>query len=282
MNPNTPITEADLHAFIDAQLSPERQREVQAYLAHRPEETQRAQAYRDQKCALRSLFDPVLDETPPARLLSAARPRMPWYQQRAAAGIAIALLSGAAGWGLRGGLQATPGPDLLARQGASAITLTSAAGFAQRAAVAHAVYSPDQRRPVEVDAAHEEQLVAWLSKRMGTPMQPPHLQSLGYALEGGRLLPGGRGPVAQFMYSDAAGAKLTVYVSNEVAAPGQQSEPAPARADTRFRFAQEGAVNVFYWTDGPWGYAISAGADRAELARVSNAIYSQLGAPRRP
>ena len=282
MNPNTPITEADLHAFIDAQLSPERQREVQAYLANRPEETQRAQAYREQKSALRSLFDPVLDETPPARLLNAGRPRMPWYQQRAAAGIAIALLSGAAGWGLRGGLQAATGPDLLARQGANSITLTSAAGFAQRAAVAHAVYSPDQRRPVEVDAAHEEQLVAWLSKRMGTPMKPPHLQALGYALEGGRLLPGGRGPVAQFMYSDAAGAKLTVYVSNEVAAPGQQSEPEPARSDTRFRFTREGAVNVFYWTDGPWGYAISAGADRAELARVSNAIYSQLGAPRRP
>ena len=67
MNPNTPITEADLHAFVDAQLSPERQREVQAYLASRPEETQRVQAYREQKSALRSLFDPMLDEALPAR-----------------------------------------------------------------------------------------------------------------------------------------------------------------------------------------------------------------------
>ena len=53
---------------------------------------------------------------------------------------------------------------------------------------------------------------------MATPMKPPHLQNVDYAPEGGRLLPGGRGPVAQFMYRDEAGAKLTLYVSNDVAA----------------------------------------------------------------
>ena len=89
-------------------------------------------------------------------------------------------------------------------------TLVSASGFAQRAAVAHAVYSHDARRPVEVDAAHEDQLVAWLSKRMGAPMKPPHLQAQGDALEGGRVLPGGQGPVAQFMVRNELGSKLTL------------------------------------------------------------------------
>ena len=167
----------------------------------------------------------------------------------------------------------------MAQHAPAAVTMTSAAGFAQRAAVAHAVYSPDVRRAVEVGADHEDQLVAWLSKRMGAPMKPPHLQTLGYALDGGRLLPGDRGPVAQFMYHDSAGAKLTLYVSNEVAKAGP-GLPGGKNGETAFRFAREGQVNVFYWVNGPFGYAISADADKAELARVSGEVYRQLGAAR--
>jgi anti-sigma factor RsiW len=253
MNLNTPLTEAELHAFVDDQLTPERQREIEALLAQRPEEAQRAQSYRGQKRELHALFDPVLEEAVPQRLLDVARARTPWYARRWVAGIAIALVGGAAGWGLRGALR----PD-------AQVAAPAAVAFAQRAAVAHAVYSPEQRRPVEVDAAHEDQLVTWLSKRMGAPMKPPHLQELGYALEGGRLLPGGQGPVAQFMYRDAAGRRLTLYVSNE--SVGQ----------TAFRYVREGPINVFYWVDGPFGYAISAETDREALQAVATEVYRQL------
>ena len=280
MNPNSPITEADLHAWVDGHLAAERAREVEAYLAARPDEALRAEAWRAQKREFHALFDPVQDEPLPARLIRAARPRTPWYAQRLAAGLAIALISGAAGWGLRGGVQ--NGAAQFALRQPAAGTMVQASAFAQRAAIAHAVYAPDQRRPVEVDAAHEDQLVAWLSKRMGAAMKPPHLQALGYALEGGRLLPGGQGPVAQFMYRDDSGSKLTLYVSNEVGdlgeqKPGGSGPPHSANQDTAFRFAQEGAVNVFYWIDGPFGYALSAQADLAELARVSAEVYRQLG-----
>jgi anti-sigma factor RsiW len=135
---------------------------------------------------------------------------------------------------------------------------------------------------VEVDAAHEDQLVAWLSRRMDAAMKAPHLQGLGYALEGGRLLPGEHGPVAQFMYRDEAGRRLTLYVSNEKA-PGPatnadlRSGDAP-RVDTAFRFATEGPVNVFWWVDGPFRYAITAAADKAALAQVSAEVYRQLAA----
>jgi anti-sigma factor RsiW len=46
--------------------------------------------------------------------------------------------------------------------------------------------------------------------------------------------------------------------------------------DTGFRFAQEGPVNVFYWIDGKFGYALSAGIARSELARVATTVYDQL------
>ena len=271
------VTEADLHALVDGQLTPERQREVQEYLSRRPEEAERVDSYRTQKHELRALFDPVLGEALPARLQRAARPQTPWYLQRLAAGVAIAVISGAAGWGLRSGT--LPAEGSLAQRAPATITLASATGFAQRAAVAHAVYSPDARRPVEVSAEHEDQLVAWLSTRMGTPMKPPHLQALGYTLDGGRLLPGGQGPVAQFMYHDPAGTKLTLYVSREIGGTDPASKGG-GNQDTAFRFAREGSVNVFYWVDGAFGYAISADADKAELARVSGEVYQQLARPR--
>ncbi len=277
--PPTPVTEAELQAYVDRQLTPKRQREIEAYLARRPEEAQRVDSYLAQKRELRALFNSVLEEPLPQRLRLAARPRTPWYMQRMAAGIAIAVVSGVAGWGLRGGLGTEPGGGMVAQRTPSAMTVASATGFAQRAAIAHAVYSPDVRRAVEVGADHEDQLVAWLSKRMGSPMKPPHLQALGYALDGGRLLPGDKGPVAQFMYHDNAGAKLTLYVSNEITGLGAAA-PSQKNQETAFRFAQEGSVNVFYWVNGAFGYAISADADKAELARVSGEVYRQLEASR--
>ena len=276
--PAAPVSEAELQAYVDRQLTPERQREIEAYLSRRPEEALRVDAYLAHKRELRALFAPVLDEPVPQRLKRAATPRTPWYLQRLAAGIAIAVVSGAAGWGLRS-IGAEPGAETLARRTPIAVTLASATGFAQRAAVAHAVYSSDARRPVEVSADHEDQLVAWLSKRMEAPMKPPHLQALGYSLDGGRLLPGGQGPVAQFMYHDAAGAKLTLYVSREVVS-SDASEPSGTHQETAFRFAREGAVNVFYWVNGPFGYAISAGVDKTELARVSSEVHRQLSSVR--
>jgi anti-sigma factor RsiW len=276
--PELPVTEAELHAHADRQLTAERGAEVAAWLERRPDEAARVRAWELQKRELRELFDPVLDETLPTALQRRARRRAAWFgrpELAAAASVVLALVAGAAGWSLRA-----------AQDGARpAAAQASANDFAARAAIAHTVYAPEVKRPVEVDGAHEDQLVTWLSKRMGAAMKAPHLQALGYALEGGRLLPGDRGPVAQFMYRDEAGHRLTLYVSNEKpATPGKGLATADLRAgdaprtDTAFRFVSEGAVNVFWWMDGPFRYAITAAADRATLTQVSAEVYRQLEA----
>jgi len=274
--PDMPVTEAELHAYADRQLSAERAAEVAAWLARRPDEAARVRAWELQKRELRELFDPVLDEAVPAALRHGARRRAAWHGRpglAAAASLVLALAAGGAGWGLRAMHDA----------GRLAALQASANDFAARAAIAHTVYAPEVKRPVEVDGAHEDQLVTWLSKRMGAPMKAPHLQSLGYALEGGRLLPGDRGPVAQFMYRDEAGHRLTLYVSNErspAAARGLSNADLRAgdapRVETAFRFVSEGPVNVFWWMDGPFRYAITAAADRAALTQVSAEVYRQL------
>jgi len=142
----------------------------------------------------------------------------------------------------------------------------NATAFPMRAARAHAVYVTEVRHPVEVDASQQEHLVAWLSKRLGTSLRVPVLAEEGYSLLGGRLLPGPDGAVAQFMYQDSSGGRLTLYVSHR----------ANVESPTAFRFAQEGKVSVFYWIDRDFGYALSGDIDRTQLARVANVVYRQL------
>jgi anti-sigma factor RsiW len=138
--------------------------------------------------------------------------------------------------------------------------------FARLAATAHAVYAPEVRHPVEVPASEEAHLVGWLSKRVGTTLKAPKLAPLGYELVGGRLLSGPQGPVAQFMYQDGRGQRLTLYVSR------QRGEP----RDTAFRFSQEDRVSVFYWVDGNFGYALSGEMKRDQLLQVAEVVYKQF------
>jgi len=108
--------------------------------------------------------------------------------------------------------------------------------------------------------------VAWLSKRLGEPLQVPALDAQGYTLIGGRLLPGDNGAVALFMYENAAAQRLTLYV---VRSPKGQQESA-------FRFSQEGKVGVFSWIDTRCAYALSGELDREALGRIAKLIYLEL------
>ena len=256
---NTPITEAELLAYVDCQLPGARNAEVEAWLTARPEEAERIAAYGRQNEELRALFNPVLDEVVPGRLRRVARRGARWRTYGMAAGFTLLgiAVGGVAGWQLHA--QRTP-------------PAAAGIGIAKNAAVAHATYSPEVRHPVEVGADQEAHLVAWLSKRLGTTLRAPKLDGNGFTLVGGRLLPGeakpggGPSPVAQFMYQTQGGRRLTLYVRTEAASN-----------QTAFRFATEGSVGVFYWIDRNVGYALSsADLNREELLAVANTVYKQF------
>ena len=205
--------------------------------------------YAEQNALLKRQFDTVLTEPIPARMYL-KRPAWLDYA-RAALLVAVGIAIGLAAPFLR-----TPAPS------PSAFVTP----LPVRAARAHLVYSPEVRHPVEVEAREKDHLVKWLSKRLGTDLKVPLLASEGFELLGGRLLPGNDGPVAQFMYQEASGKRLTLYVAR------------PHKGDnvTAFRFAQEGTVSVFYWEDRDCGYALSGEVDKPTLARVASLVYKQL------
>jgi anti-sigma factor RsiW len=245
-----PISEDDLHAWVDGRLDAARRADLEAWLAERPAERERLEAWQAQNRLLHGQFDVLLHEPVPARLSDTAAPRArPVW--RMAASVAWLALGGLIGFALRGSL-APPG-------------MAPEAALPRQAAIAHAVYSPEVRHPVEVAADQETHLVAWLSKRLGTPLKVPDLNEAGFALVGGRLLPGEGGPVAQFMYQDGGGRRLTLYVCS------QQGEK-----ETAFRYAREGGIGVFYWLDGRLGYALSSELMQPELLKLATLVYRQL------
>ena len=206
--------------------------------------------------ALHQLYDPVLDEPVPAQMRERAVPRRRWHTAAiAASGLFVGLAAGVlAGWQLHIWRASVP-PQ------------AEVPSFVKRAAVAHAVYSPEVRHPVEVGADQEQHLVAWLSKRLGAQVRAPRLEPMGYSLVGGRLLPGENGPVAHFMYQTEKGRRITLYVRTDAA----------ENRETAFRYAAEGNVKVFYWIDRKLGYALSsADLSREDLIKVATAVYQQL------
>jgi anti-sigma factor RsiW len=241
--------EGDLHAYVDGHLEPARRAEVELWLTSNADDAERINAWRRHKEALHAAFDGALEDAVPERLLRAARP-----QKNRLWGIAATVswlaIGGIIGFILRG---AQPAPVL-------------APTLARSAAIAHVVYSPEVKHPVEVGADQEAHLVQWLSKRLGTPVKVPHFAAEGFDLVGGRLLPGDQGPVAQFMYQDTQGRRLTLYVRTD----------ASENRETAFRFALEGKVSVFYWLDGRLGYALSGELPREQLLGLSETAYRQL------
>ena len=236
----------ELHAWLDGELDATRCPAVQEWAAADAGASASVQAYRAQAAALHAAFDRVLDEPVPGRLLR--RPSLLAWPGRAVAASVGIVVGALLGWTLRD-VRTPAAPPLLPRH----------------AAVAHAVFAPEVRHPVEVTAREEAHLIGWLSKRLGKSIRAPRLSAQGFELLGGRLLPESARPGAQFMYQDAAGRRLTLYLSTDV-----------THRDSAFRYASENGLHVFYWIDRQVGYALSGDLDKPEMLAVARAVYEQL------
>jgi len=239
----------DLHAYADGQLDAARRAEVEAYLAAHPEAAAEVNELWAQMHALHHRFDGVMNEPIPLRLTNALQAR-PW-SRGLAAGLAWLVCGLTAGWFAHALMQ----PSMPVQT-----------AFAREALAAHVLYVGEKRHPVEVPAAQEAHLVAWLSKRLDAPIRAPDLQEQGFALLGGRLLPGNDVPLAQLMYESASGERLTLSVRRD-------TKP---RADTGFKIMEQNGTSVFYWIDRDYGYALSGSIDRQRLMDVAHAVEMQL------
>ena len=253
-----PVGDDELQAYVDGRLPAERLAAVEAHLAAHPELREQTMADRRTRTLLRGQLEAKANEAIPARLRianirAAQRARFAGRLARVAAVVAIFAAGAGGGW-YAAGVHA-PGPQ----------QAVATANVTQGAVAAYRTFVVEVAHPVEVDARQEAHLVLWLSRRLGRPLGAPDLSPFGYKLMGGRLLPAGSGQAAQFMYDDASGKRLTVYVRS-----------AESGSETAFRFQREGDTSSFAWIDQGFGFAVTGIAPREELLPIAEAVYHRF------
>jgi anti-sigma factor RsiW len=246
-DPKIPVTEDELHAFVDNELPPERRGDVEAWLAAHPDDAMRVQSWRAMAETLHARYDAVADEPVPKRLDVERLVRQPrkWMYGAIAATLAAFIAGGGTGW-LAHGVAASP---------------SAFQSFTVDALDAHRLYVVEVRHPVEVPGSERAHLQAWLTKRCGWAVRAPELEATGLKLVGGRLLPGPTGPASFLMYESASGERFTVYT---------------AKADaetTQMRYARQDKDGALFWADNGVAYVVSGSSDRERLTQVARLVY---------
>jgi anti-sigma factor RsiW len=248
-DPKIPVTEDELHAFVDNELPPERRGDVEAWLVTHPEDAQRVQSWRAMADMLHARYDSIANEPVPRRLEIERLVRQPrkWIYGTIAASLFAFVAGGAGGWVAHG----------------AAVTPSMFQSFTVDALDAHRLYVVEVRHPVEVPGSDRAHLQAWLTKRCGWDVRAPELGASGLKLVGGRLLPGPSGPASFLMYESASGERFTVYTAKA------------ANETTQMRYTMQDHDGAMFWADRGVGYVVSGGTDRERLKQVAQAVYDQ-------
>ena len=249
-----PVTEDELHAFVDGELPADRREAVANWLAAHPGEAATVAAWRAQAEAIRARYGATADEPVPERLKLNQIMRQGGWRGRSFAAVAAAavfafVIGGGTGWLARG---ATASPSSFSTITADALD-------------AYKLYVVEVRHPVEVPGSERAHMTQWLSKRFGSALQVPDLESIGLKLVGGRLLPGPTGEAAAFyMYENASGERFTIYCAKATA------------PESALRYKSDDHSAAFYWVDDKIAYVVSGPADRAKLEMVTKTVYEQV------
>ncbi|MGY6644916.1 MAG: anti-sigma factor family protein [Salinarimonas sp.] len=268
---NDDVTDDDIQRIIDGTLDPERHAEIVARIAQDPERLERVEsmiahnaALKEAAAALAPYEDDPAETDPRTRELTEAltarleagiaarqnwRARLPAYTRNAAAAAILV----AAGWF-----------GHLAHDYANA----PYPGYVADAAGAHLVFAEDQQYPTEFSAEALNLASGWFAEKLGRDVPPPQLDAVGLKLVGARLLGSKDGPLAQYIYEDDAGERLSLVV--KAAATDRPRGPT-------YRTLPQGRAS--YWRDGGFEYAlISRYADQSlhgSITEVSRALLAR-------
>ncbi|HLX15200.1 MAG TPA: anti-sigma factor [Bradyrhizobium sp.] len=249
-NPKIPVTEDELHAYVDNELPTERRGDVEAWLATHHDDAARVRAWREMAEALHARYDSVADEVVPKRLEIERLVRRPrnWMYGAIAATLLAFIGGGGVGWLARG---TTDSPSAIMNLALDALD-------------AHRLYIVEVRHPVEVPGSERAHLQTWLTKRCGWDVHAPELDTTGLKLVGGRLLPGPSGPASFLMYESPSGERYTLYASRSKTGTAQM------------RYTAAENSGAMYWSEDDVGYVLSGPSDNKErLNQVARLVYDQ-------
>jgi len=238
-------SEADLHAYVDGQLSPEARVDVERWLAAHPARAARVADWKRDAEHLRAQqalpehwpANPQLD---PARVRRQVRAR-----RRTRLGIAASVLL-ALGVGTGVGWQAKQ-----AQVAAARLPMADAVS-------AYRIFAASDTVPT-LDTVSRAQLQDWLERNFGAVGTVPNLQAQGFHLVGGQRLSTEQGAAAMLVYADAQDARIGVYRRPG----GWFREPGQRR---------DGDLLAQYWSRGNTSFAVVSPFDDARARNVASVL----------
>ena len=250
-----PITEDDLHAYVDGRLDDARNAEVCSYLEKHPGVASRFASYSAQRTALRTAFDPVAEEPIPTRLnlnhMIAARRRNRVSAWRLAAAAVVLLFAGGSGGWYMHDMMSPPNEGVVA--------------LAREASDSFATYAADRIRPIELRADNMVELVDWATERMGRKPVLPDLSQSGYRLMGGRVVSTPHGAGLMLMYDNDQGTRLVMLTRPMAVDQARTMTP-----------HSQGKVDGWSWASNGMGYSLVGALPSATLHPLADDVRRQV------
>lgn len=260
------ITERDVHAYVDGELSPARRAQVEAYLALQPEDAERVECYRAQNIGLHALFDRYAAEPLPLTFgdgtnTQASDATRGWLS-RSLIKVPALLLVGAllATFAWR---HPTEGPPTT--------KITASDAFLQDANDAYRRYAANEVVSTTggIQASEARQ---WLAERYADPRLPvPDLSAVGFNTTGGRVVDNAGVPAAHLIYRDEIGRVVTLHITERA-----NSALAKGGARTALTFIKRDDASMFYWETGAFAYALIGEFTRKQLVEIASIVMDQI------
>jgi anti-sigma factor RsiW len=245
---SNPVSEMDLHAFIDGELSPERAAAVEAAMARDPLLAARVRDFRADKLTLIAAYGPLINVPVPAALLKMARtkpPRLTAKRRRQ-----NLMLMGAAA------LAASLLLTLMPRVPRDPV-------IEQALAARQNIHVPS-RELNERDLVNAEAADQAMSDMLGNSTHVPDLRRAGFKLISAQIYGQPRSEAVQLRYEDAERRLFTVFLR-------------PSAGPDAFEVTDRGPVRICVWQNADVTAVMTGEMSTPELFRLASLAYSSLG-----
>lgn len=245
------VTEMDLHAYIDGELSPERVADVEAAMAHDPVLAARVRDFRADKQTLIDAYRGLANAPLPVALLQAAwtgsAPKPPRHRGRTVAFALAGATALAACLLLTLALPHAPSDPAVEQ----AMTARDNARTPSRELKGHDLAS--------IDAAGQA-----MSDMLGNSIRVPDLSRAGFALVSADIYGQERSDAVQLRYQDAQRRLFTVFLR-------------PSAGPDMFEVTARGQVRICVWQNADLTAVMTGEMSTPELFRLASLTYSSLG-----
>ncbi len=245
--------EEQMSAYLDGQMSDEEMQAFETVVAATPALLDRMERWAETDALVAHTVPKPSAEHLAGLVKPAPIGRSAVGLGKVAAMAAVFVIGGLVGYGLNA-VQGQGGDH-------PAVVVQAMAG----ATAAHRMFTAEVRHAVEVPATETEHLQTWLSKRMGRDMQVPQLETHGLTFVGGRMLPFGDRAAAQYMYENAAGERMTLFMTR-----------ADRDTHTSLRYVRDDGLTTARWQEGAWLFILVAPLDRDTFSPIATDVHESL------